>query len=611
MEKTSRSARRFGLPLVLGLLMAVLPISAAGNLVPLEIGNVRVGGEIGRRIDITIDNNVLAIDVDKDFLAPFQQRNLQGGYIGLGKFIDSLVRFAAYSHNEEVLSLKARVVRETIATQEKDGYIGLCVPESRMWQLWDIHEMGYLILGLTVDYQYFGKTPSLEAARKLADYIIRRWSVDPERRTDGWVSTYVATTGLEEAMLALYKQTGDRQYLDFCVEHRKLPDWDTPLIQGRWGNLEGHAYYHLCHCLSQLRLHEIRPDVALMNQSRHTLDFLVRQDGLLAPGLCGYHECWHSNQQGFYKLGETCATAYLIRWLDALLRTNGASLYGDIMERAIYNGLFAAQSPDGRRLRYYAPFEGPREYFDGDTYCCPCNFRRIIAELPGLIYYRRGDGLAINLYTQSSAIMNLRNGVPLEVRQETDYPNSGDIAIHLKPSKPCRFPLHLRIPRWCETARITVNGDDVEMTAHGGSFCVVARQWRAGDEVHLHMPMPWRAVKGRQGQAGRVAVMRGPMLFCLNPQRQEGFDAQTMKLLRIDPLSLKLGENDKAIRPDGLTCQASFWKPTDYNASGTAPMKLMLTEYADPGCQWTYFLVPNPEMAGPVEDELAGGEVLF
>jgi len=608
MEKTSRSALHL---LILGLLTAAFPASAAGNLVPLEIEDVRVGGEIGRRIDITINNNVLAIDVDKDFLEPFRQRNRQGGYIGLGKFIDSLVRFAAYSHNEEVLSLKTRVVRETIATQEKDGYIGLRVPESRMWHLWDIHEMGYLVLGLTADHRYFGETPSLEAARKLADYIIRRWSVDPERKTDGWVSTYVATTGLEEAMLALHRQTADGRYLDFCVEHRKLPGWKTPLIPGPMGKPRRTRLLSFVPLSFAVTTARIQPDVALMNQSRRTLDFLLRQDGLLAPGLCGYHECWHSNQQGFYKLGETCATAYLIRWLDALLRTDGASLYGDIMERAIYNGLFAAQSPDGRRLRYYAPFEGQREYFSGDTYCCPCNFRRVIAELPGLIYYRQDDGLAINLYTQSSATMNLRDGVSLEVRQETDYPNSGDVAIHLRPSKPCHFPLYLRIPRWCDTARITINGDATEMIPHGGSFCAVVRRWRAGDEVRLHMPMPWRVIKGRKSQAGRVAVMRGPSLFCLNPERQEDFDAQTMKLLRIDPSSLKLGESDQAIRADGLVCQAAFWKPTDYNASGTAPMKLMLTEYADPGCQWTYFLVPNPEMDGLVEDELAGCEIPF
>ncbi|MFC1633404.1 beta-L-arabinofuranosidase domain-containing protein [Planctomycetota bacterium] len=579
------------------------PIFAADKLIPLDIGRVKVGGEIGRRIDITICNNALVLDADKDFLLPFQQKNRRGGYIGLGKFIDCLVRFAAYSHDKKVLNLKRHVVAETIKTQEADGYIGIFVPERRMWHLWDIHEMGYVILGLTADYQYFKEKPSLEAAKKLADYIIMRWSVDPERVTEDWISVYVATTGLEESMLSLYAQTQDKRYLDFCIDHRKLPDWNTPIIEGRWGNLEGHAYYHLCHCLAQLRLHGIQPDSGLINQSQKTFDFMVEENGLLAPGLVGYQECWHTNQQGFFKLGETCATAYLIRWLDTLLRIQGESIYGDIMERSIYNGLFAAQSPDGRHLRYYAPFEGPRVYFDGDTYCCPCNFRRIIAELPGMIYYHRNGGLAINLYTASSAELGLRDGLSLEVRQTTDYPNSGDVVVDLKPSKPARFPLHLRIPRWCKTAKITINEEATEMTAQGGAFFTITRTWKVGDRVRLQMPMPIRLVKGRQSQAGRVAVMRGPMLFCLNPERQKDFDPDIMRLMWLDPASLKLSGQDDSIRPKGLTCQALFWPPTNYNAAGKATLKLTLTEYADPDCRATYFLIPNPRDNTLVDDE--------
>jgi DUF1680 family protein len=586
--------------------VTINPIYAAEKLSPLNIDQVKIDGEIGRRIDITINNNALVLDADKDFLLPFKQRNRKGGYIGLGKFIDSLVRFAAHTKNEKVFKLKKHIIYETIKTQEEDGYIGIFVPQKRMWQLWDIHEMAYIVLGMTSDYKYFKEKSSLEAAGKLADYIIRRWSVDPNRKTNDWISVYVGTTGLEEAMLALYEQTGEKRYLDFCVNHRKLPDWNTDLIQGRWGNLEGHAYYHLCHCLAQLRLHNIQPNPGLMSQSRKTFDFLVRQDGLLIPGLCGYQECWHSNQQGFFKLGETCATAYLVRWLDTMLQIEGESIYGDIMERTIFNGLFAAQSPDGRRLRYYAPFEGPRVYFDGDTYCCPCNFRRIIAELPGMIYYHRNEGLAISMYAKSSATLNLKKGLSLEVRQATDYPNSGNVVIHLKPSKPTHFPLYLRIPRWCEKANITINGDTTKMTTEGGSFFMVNRRWKAGDEVRLQMPMPLRLVKGRKSQAGRVAVMRGPMLFCLNPERQKDFDPEIMRLMWLDPSSLKLSGKDDSIRPNGLTCEAKFWNPNNYNAAGKANIKLTLTEYADPGCKATYFLVPNPNADALTDDELIG-----
>jgi len=604
MSKHNNIEKLSSLLLVLLVSTSRAPAAGTGPFDPVDITQVKVDGEIGRRIDNTINNNVLVLDADKDFLQPFRRRDRKGGYIGLGKFIDSIVRFAAYSNDEKMLAFKEHIVEEAIKTQQKDGYIGICVPEARMWSLWDIHEMSYIILGLTTDYKYFREQSSLRAAKKLADYIIRRWSDDPSQKTNGWISVYVATTGLEEAMLALHEQSSEKQYLDFCINHRKLPDWNVGIIEGRWGNLEGHAYHYLCRCLAQLRLNKIQPDPRLLTRSRQTLDFLLKQDGLLIPALCGYHECWHSNQHGFFKLGETCATAYLTRCLDALLQIDGTSLYGDVMERAIYNGLFAAQSPDGRRLRYYAPFEGPRAYFDGDTYCCPCNFRRIIAELPGMIYYRCQGGIAVNLYAESSAAFSVSDDLSLELRQVTDYPNSGNVLIHVTPSKEARFGVLLRIPRWCDQATATINEQTEDVTTEGGSFLAIERTWRPGDRIKLEIPMGWRLIKGRKSQAGRVAVMRGPMLFGLNPDRQDNFDPDIARLMLIDAASLELSDPEDSVRPGGLACKARFWNPNNYNAQAKADIRLVLTEYADPGCQATYFLVPNPKAEILQDDEL-------
>jgi hypothetical protein len=53
-----------------------------------------------------------------------------------------------------------------------------------------------------------------------------------------------------------------------------------------------------------------------------------------------------------------------------------------------------------------------------------------------------------------------------------------------------------------------------------------------------------------------------------------------------------------------LTCQALFWNLSNYNAAGGTNIKLTLTEYADPGCKATYFLVPNPKVDALTDDEL-------
>jgi DUF1680 family protein len=221
-----------------------------------------------------------------------------------------------------------------------------------------------------------------------------------------------------------------------------------------------------------------------------------------------------------------------------------------------------------------------------------------------MIYYRCQGGIAVNLYAESSAAFSVSDDLSLELRQVTDYPNSGNVLIHVTPSKEARFAVRLRIPRWCDQATATINERTGDLTTEGGSFLAIERTWRPGDRIRLEMPMPWRLIKGRKSQAGRVAVMRGPMLFGLNPDRQENFDPDIARLMLIDTNSPELSDPEDSVRTGGLACNARFWNPNNYNARAKAEIKLVLTEYADPGCRATYFLVPNPKAEILQDDEL-------
>lgn len=79
---------------------ALGPARAADKFASVDVRKVKVGGVIGHRIDITVDNNLLVLDYEKDFLKPFQQRKRTAGYVGLGKTIDALVRMAAHTGDE-------------------------------------------------------------------------------------------------------------------------------------------------------------------------------------------------------------------------------------------------------------------------------------------------------------------------------------------------------------------------------------------------------------------------------------------------------------------------------------------------------------------------------
>lgn len=577
-------------------------------LTSLDLKRVDVGGEIGRRIDLTLKQNLLALDVEKDFIAPFRhQEGVVDGkdfqYVALGKLIDAAVSFAAYTGDPEVTTFKDHVVQETIKTQGPDGYIGTMVPADRMQREYDIHEMAYIVLGLARNYGLFGDKASVEAATRLANHIMDNWAAANHGLT---------ACGLEQAFITLSKVTGDRVYLDFCADtkmgrrksgYATLREWQRPV--------KGHVYRYLARCLAQQNLYRDQPQDSLLSQSRRAVEYMTSSDGLVITGTCSHQEQWHDDQNGSGHLGESCVTAYLIRFLDSLIRIEGDLRYGDIMERAVFNALFGAQSTDGRRLRYFTPFEGRRTYFDEersmvqlhsyDTYCCPSNFRRIMAELPAKIYYRMADGLAINLYTSSKAVIDLGGGISLAVEQKTDYPNSGDVDIYLTPSEPTTFPLRLRIPRWCFQGQVTVNGEPEEGPIVGGRPHEIKRRWEAGDRVSLHMPMPWRLVQGRKRQAGRVAVMRGPLLYCLSSEHNEGLGTGVdFSQITIDPASLEGPTRDDTVRPGGL--KGGVLARYGLGDSDQAlDLKLNLTEFPDPTGEAIYFVPPKDTA---VRDEL-------
>jgi uncharacterized protein len=577
----------------------------ADVLTQLDLRQVKVGGELGRRIDLTVNGNLLKIDIDKNFLATFvggKYSGPDGGsepFVGIGKVLDGMVRLAANTGNEALIARKNHIVDALIKSQQSDGYIGIIAPEKRTWSLWDLHEQAFIITGLVADYRFFGNRNSLAAARKLADYQIKRW---PGKPTD-WekklpIKEYFAELGLNYSYLLLYSSTGDKRYLDFAANELGTEKWNLDIVLGRHGMIEGHSYTYLAHCLAQQALYRLQPDEKLLIPTQRAVKFMTREDGMTITGGVGHFECWTDDQDGKKDLGETCSTAYQIFVFESLMRLDGDSKWGDLIERNLYNAAFGAQSPDGRRIRYYTPFEGKRVYFGFDTYCCPGNFRRLIGLLPQMVYYRAGKGLAVNLYSASQATLDGIGGTTVTIRQETDYPSSGQVIVHIDPKETASFPLLLRIPQWCSKTTISINGYAIANAIKSGKFLKIDRTWKSGDQITLDMSMPWRFVTGRKTQTGRTAVMRGPIVYTLNPTKDPALDKIDLKRIVLLPGTAELVLNDTTFRPNGTACKIK----ADLDKAGKGALSLTLTEFPDPDGQWTYFKLSDPILA--VDDEL-------
>jgi len=587
-------------------------------LQPVRLTRPELSGEIGRRIEDLIYKNYMALDLERGFLDPFRTRPPIAAngvrYIGVGKVIDAASRFAAYTSDPEVAKRTARLIDELMKTRDPDGYLGHmpAEPDGRQnYRNWILHDQEYAILGLVDHWRYCGDAKSLQYARQLADYVLAMFPKNP--RPDN-----VCTAGLPEAMLTLYGCTGDARYLQFAADTRhgychgevecsSLREWDKGLLDSSTllNRNTAHVYVNVARCYSQTMLYRWEPQEKLLRISRFILQELTRKGGcLFIIGSASDGEHFSYTQNGRGATSESCVTAYLIRWLGSLMRLEGDLRYGDIMERTIYNALFAAQDPAGRRLRYFTPFEGPRAYFGQDGFCCPGNYRRIVAELPEMVYYRTQDGgVAVNLFTESKKTIDLGGGRNVTIQQQTDYPTSGLVKITVTPSAAMEFPLRLRIPRWCPKVKLAIRGEAPREVSPGDKHHEIRRVWKPGDTVTLDMPMPWRLVRGYKSQEGRVALMRGPVVYCLGTAANAELAKKVKNLgdLTIDPVSLGRPLGDKSVRPAGLKVAAKAWAPGGHG-QGAATLDVVLTEFVDPSGVATYFRVPDPAKA--VEDEL-------
>ncbi|MCP5109799.1 MAG: hypothetical protein GY953_03070, partial [bacterium] len=80
--------------------------------------------------------------------------------------------------------------------------------------------------------------------------------------------------------------------------------------------------------------------------------------------------------------------------------------------------------------------------------------------------------------------------------------------------KTVRFPLMLRIPAWCDTPEISVNGQSLPVPKPAHNWVRLERTWRDGDKVRLELPMKVSATVWKKNR-NTVSVNRGPISYSL------------------------------------------------------------------------------------------------
>ena len=196
----------------------------------------------------------------------------------------------------------------------------------------------------------------------------------------------------------------------------------------------------------------------------------------------------------------------LVLWAQRMFETAPDSRYIDVMERALYNNVCAGMSLDGSKYFYVNPLlmipEVAQVRFDmADTAverqgwfkssCCPTNVARLLTQINRYVYALGEDRLYVNLYAASEAqVLDGR----MRIRQQTDYPWSGEIALSIFCREPVEAEICLRIPAWACSFKVAVNGETLEAIRQKDGYVHIRRRWHGAQLIHLSLPMEIQAV---------------------------------------------------------------------------------------------------------------------
>lgn len=511
--------------------------AVADRMELLSPGAVRLRGLLGARWRLNWRNRLLVVD-ERELLAGFQHRPGAQAWIGehVGKWLHAASLTYASERDPLLRAKMDRVVRELIRTQEPDGYLGTYTADKR-WGLyagadWDVWVHKYCILGLLAYYQVTGNRAALNAARRAGDLLLRQFGPGKQSILSAGTHMGMAATSVLEPMMLLYRATADRRYLDFG--RYLVAQWEEPSGPHILSTLER---THSVRRVANAKAYEMLSNLCgLLELYRATGVRRYLQDALIAWNDIVQHRLYITGSGSSFEVWqeegvlpnteaasicETCVTVTWEQFNLQLLRLLGEARFVDQLERTVYNHLLGAQKPSGEAWCYYTPLEGRKPY-GTSTSCCLSSGPRGIALLPAFVYGATRQGPAINLYCTSSATIPIAGGRVL-VTQQTRYPLHPEVAIRVDPgSRPRRFTLFLRIPAWTDDVEVRVNNQPFAGKVGRGEYLGLSRIWRSGDRVNLRIGLPVRIVAGDHGNAGRAAVLWGPLVLAVDAARNPG-----------------------------------------------------------------------------------------
>jgi uncharacterized protein len=439
-----------------------------------------------------------------------------------------------------------------LAAQEPDGYLHPCytVDGRRRWSNKTDHEgytAGYFIEAAMAHWLVTdGRDDRLyRAARRLADCWLAHLGPPPKQR---W---YDGHEELEQALIRFSQfvdqRDGAGQGRPYLALARFLMDCrggGEPYDQSHRPVVQ--QFEAVGHSVRASYLYAAMAGYVLETGDRDYLaatqslwSNLIHKKYYVTGGLGsgetseGFGPSYSLPNNAYCESCANCGELYFQHRLNLLWRDGR---YADLAEDTLYNAILGDYDLSGQNFTYTNSLDsGAARYPWHDCPCCVGNFPRTLLMLPVWMYATGAHELIVNEFVGGRTVVDGVAGTAVEIAQQTDYPWQGKVAITIAPRKTKRFAVLLRSPQrnasrlYTTTpacggiTALTVNGAAVAAAAKDG-YVTIERTWHAGDRIEFAVPLPVQRVRADErvvNDRGRIALRRGPLIYCLERVDQD------------------------------------------------------------------------------------------
>ena len=409
----------------------------------------------------------------------------------------------------------------------------------------ETYNLGHLMTAGIIHKRATGKTTLFECGKKAADFLYNFLTNDAAELSRNAIcpSHYMGAA-------EMYRETGDEKYLTLAKGLIAIRD---SVKNGEDHNQDRHRFRDQYEAMGHaVRANYLYAGVAdlyaetgeeqLMKNLSAIWDDIVEHkiyimggcgalyDGVSPDGTTYNQPSIQQIHQAYgrqFQLpqeaahNEICAQIGMMLFSWRMYQATADPKYVDNIENELYNGILSGISLDGKDFFYTEALRRTKEFPYVmrwpkhrqryiSCFCCPPNTLRTLCQAQEYAYSIKGDTLWVNLYGQ-----NALKTKDLEIEQQTNYPWDGHITLTVKKAKSLKS-IRMHIPGWATDMQLKLNGQSIL-----AEDLRQPRKWKKGDTIELNLPMRPRLMEANplvEEAKNEVAVMRGPIVYCLEGQ---------------------------------------------------------------------------------------------